>query len=105
LPYLANSPQATVQSVIKMRRFVQHSAVKQTITVKSLFLNGITNYLEIEDGLWLMYGDYEYKKNVSMKRVDDKKLPSDYYSIRLAITRREIGKHSLVNGMFYSHYT
>jgi AraC-like DNA-binding protein len=105
MPYLVNSPEAMLEAVSK-QRLVKHSTVEKTIKAKNPFLQGITHYQKIEDGLWLMHGDYEYKKNVSFRRVDDKKSPSDYYSIRLNITSTKgTGKYSVVNGMPYSHNT
>jgi len=105
VPYLANSPRALVQTLIKSR-FVKHNENDQTLKSNNPFLRGITCYQEIEDGLWLLYGDYEYKKNVSFRRVDDKQLSCDYYSIRLTITSTKgKGKLAVVNGISYSHNT
>jgi AraC-like DNA-binding protein len=105
MPYLVNSPEAMLAAISKMR-LVKHSTAEQTFKVKNPFLQGITHYQKIENGLWLMHGNFEYKKNVSFRRVDDKKSPSDYYSIRFNITSTKgTGKYSVVNGMPYTHNT
>ncbi len=102
LSYLTNSPQAIIRSLDKMP-FVKHAVKEKRITSNTPFMRAAIHYLEVEEGLWLMFADADYKVNVYSSRKTDKQLPADYYKLSLEITQGSgKSKVALVNGIPYS---
>lgn len=105
LPFMANSPETTVKSLTGMP-FVKHDEQKQKFSSNTPFLNADIYYREIEQGLWILFAEAKYKKNVHYKRIVDKQLPSDYYMLCLEISTTEIkAKPGLVNGISFSSFS
>jgi AraC-like DNA-binding protein len=103
LSYLTNSPEAIIQSLDKMP-FVKHKVSDKCISSNTPFMKAVIHYLEVEDGLWLLYADAHYKVNVYSNRITDKTLPANYYKLSLGDTTQEVAKAkpALVNGIPYS---
>ncbi len=89
LSYLSNSPEAIVASFGKMP-FVKHNKEEQYFTSKNPFSNGVMHYQELEEGLWLVYAESEYKANVLFKPYFDLALPRDYYFLSYNIDINEV---------------
>lgn len=101
LPYLSNSPEAIISSLAKMP-FIDHSVEKQRVRSDNNFAKSEMYYQEIEDGLWVMHGDTEYKVNINFRSIDDKAIPSDYYVLNLKIAHPgHRSKMSIINGVSY----
>jgi AraC-like DNA-binding protein len=102
LPYLANSPESMIKSMIRLPS-VQHSEKDQTLIPSNPYLKGTVHYEELEEGLWIIHGDFEYLVNINAKRIRDEQLPMDYYFLSLnIINSEEKEKPALVNGMPYN---
>jgi len=105
LPFMANSPETIVKSLTGMP-FVKHDEQKQKFSSNTPFLKADIYYQEIEQGLWILFADAEYKTNVHYKLIVDKELPSDYYMLGLEISATEIkAKPGLVNGFSFSSFS
>ncbi len=103
LPILSNSPESTIASIRKMP-FVKFSKKNETFSSNNPFIKAHVYYHEIEKGLWYMHADALYKENVSYKRINEKKLSSEYYLLFLEIARTEMqDKEGLIDGMSYSN--
>lgn len=83
LPYLTNTPQLMVES-LKSMPFVTHDAEKEVMYSNTPFTQGQLRYQEIEDGLWLIVSELEFKVNVHTKAVYDD-YGSDYYFLAFSI--------------------
>lgn len=80
LPYLANNPKTMVKSFAKMP-FNKHYINKNCFISNNPFIYGELYYRELEDELWVFYGEVNYKTNVSYNLIYDKSLPIDYYTL------------------------
>jgi AraC-like DNA-binding protein len=78
LPYLSNSPQQMVSSLIKIP-VVQHKPVENAIYADSPFCKGVMYYREIEEGLWILATNIDIKENIIAKALYDQATVSDYY--------------------------
>lgn len=83
LPYLSNSPQLMVES-LKNMPFVSHDTDRKVMYSKTPFTEGLLRYQEIEEGLWLIVSELEFKVNVHTKAVYDD-FGSDYYFLAFSI--------------------
>jgi AraC-like DNA-binding protein len=83
LPYLTNTPQLMVES-LKNMPFVSHDADHKVMYSKTPFTEGQLRYQEIEEGLWLIVSELEFKVNVHTKAVYDD-YASDYYFLAFSI--------------------
>ena len=77
LPYLSNSPQIMLASFKKMS-FVKFDEKNKCIKTKNPFTDGVMYYKEVEEGLWIMITEIEFKKNISTHALYDNE-PCDYY--------------------------
>jgi len=93
LSYLSNSPDIIVKSASKMP-FMKHDIDKQMLYADTPFVKGEFHYVELENGLWIVYSDMFYKNNVSYKPVYDKFLPIDYYFISVNNIENKHKDHS-----------
>ncbi len=82
LPYLANSPEAMVEGFERMP-FVTKYKEANYITTENPFYDGDCHYEKLEEGLWVMVSNTNFKRNVSFNMVFDKTLPSEYYMLSL----------------------
>ncbi len=83
LPYLTNTPQLMLES-LKNMPFVAHDAEKEVMYSTTPFTQGQLRYQEIEEGLWLIVSELEFKVNVHTKAVYDD-YGSDYYFLAFSI--------------------
>jgi len=61
LSNLANSPYTIIESFDKMP-FCNHNREKKLILSNTLFLNAQLYYTELEEGLWVLVSDLQFKK-------------------------------------------
>jgi len=84
LPYLSNSPELMVESVLKMP-VSKHQKSEQAIYTDNAYTTGVMRYRKIEDGLWLLGSDLNIKKNIISKAIYNPDLTSDYYFLSFAV--------------------
>ncbi|MGY3215083.1 helix-turn-helix transcriptional regulator [Mucilaginibacter sp. HD30] len=77
LPYLSNSPEIMIES-LKHMPFTKFLAAENEIHTNNIFSEGVMRYRELEEGLWIMITEIEFRKNVSMHALYDQE-PCDYY--------------------------
>ena len=77
LPYLSNSPQIMLASFKRMP-FVKVDEENKCIKTNNPFTDGVMYYEELEEGLWIMITEMEFKKNISTHALYDQD-PCDYY--------------------------
>lgn len=77
LPYLSNSPQVMLES-FKNMPYTKFDKENKRILTNNIFTDGIMYYKEVEEGLWIMITEIEFKKKVSTHALYDHE-PCDYY--------------------------
>lgn len=77
LPYLSNSPAIMVEA-FKHMPFTKYLEEEKEIRTDNIFTDGLMRYRELEEGLWVIITEIEFKKNVSTKALYDKE-PCDYH--------------------------
>ncbi|MCV9927339.1 AraC family transcriptional regulator [Flavobacterium sp. LS1R49] len=89
LPYLSNSPEVLVKSIINSPS-VRHVQEEQAVYRNNPFSKGVMRYREIEEGFWIIVTSITFKKNVMLKAVYDEDVPSDYYTITFSVFESEV---------------
>lgn len=84
LPYLSNSPQLMVESVIKLP-VSNHVPSEQAIYTDNPFTKGVMRYRKIEEGLWLLASNLSIKQNIISKALYNADEGSDYYFLSFAV--------------------
>ena len=79
LPYLCNSPQMMLAS-FKSMPYTKYDGANNFIETNNQFINGRIYFRELDEGLWIMISEMEFKKNVSTHALYDRS-PCDYYSL------------------------
>lgn len=77
LPYLSNTPQIMVNSFQNMP-FTKKVPDEHIIYSDTIFTSGSMRYRELEDGLWIILSEMNFKKNVCTKALYDQE-PCKYY--------------------------
>lgn len=99
LPYLANSPEAMVDSFDSMP-FNQHQKKAKVFLPDNPFFKGHLYYRELEDGLWIFLSDLIYKENVSFKTIFNDKINYEHFMLYFHLSPIESkNKHQLINGL------
>jgi AraC-like DNA-binding protein len=88
LPYLTNTPELMLASLRGMP-FVNQDTQRNVLYTDNPFTKGELHYQEIEEGLWLMVSDQEFKSNVRTKAVFDDR-PSDYFFLAFSIYQNQV---------------
>ncbi len=89
LPYLSNSPQVIVKSIVNSPS-VRHVEEEQAVYRNNPFSKGVMRYREIEDGFWILATSIAFKKNVMLKAIYDEDFPSDYYTLTFSVFESEV---------------
>ncbi|MGE6353789.1 helix-turn-helix domain-containing protein [Flavobacterium sp. NPDC079362] len=84
LPYLYNSPQIVVQSIVNSPS-AKHVEEEQAVYINNPFSNGVMRYREIEEGFWIVATSITFKKNVMLKAIYDREFPLDYYMLTYSV--------------------
>jgi len=97
LPYLSNSPDLMVESFKRMP-FTRYDGAANVIYTNNMFTDGAMYFCELEEGLWIMQTEMEFKKNVSTNALYDNE-PCDYHFLSYFIY------NSLVNRQGFNGVT
>lgn len=84
LPYLSNSPQVMLDSLIKLP-VMKHNALKQLISSDNAFWKGKMRYRKIEEGFWILETNIALKENVLAKATYTKDHLKDYYILSFSV--------------------
>lgn len=84
LPYLFNSPQVMLDSIIKLP-ITSHKSSKRSIYFNTPLCEATMRYREIEDGFWLLGTDMDVRENIIAKSGYDKNQSSDYYLLTFSV--------------------
>ena len=82
ISFIANSPEKIVNSSSTFA-FFKHNKKENCVKSNTLFFNLELNYYKISDGLWLLYTESTFKKNVKLtsKYVSENKPNEEYYML------------------------
>ena len=95
--YIANSPQATIESYKKMP-FFKHNKKHQTFRLSNLFMKVLFKYFKIEEGLWLSVSEVSIFKNIKINLLYDEFIDDRYYTLSLNfVNNNSIKISNLVN--------
>ncbi|MCV9927338.1 AraC family transcriptional regulator [Flavobacterium sp. LS1R49] len=83
-PYLSNSPQVMVDSLIKIP-VIKHKPLQQLIYSDNPFWKGTMRYREIESGFWILETNIELKQNIIAKATYDEDHLRDYYILSFSV--------------------
>jgi AraC-like DNA-binding protein len=86
--YLSNSPQIMIESLIKMP-VTKHNKQEQAIYSTNPFMVGVMHYREIEEGLWLIVTDMNFKANVHSRAIYMNE-ESDYYFLAFTTYKSDV---------------
>lgn len=84
LPYLSNSPQVMLDSLIKIP-IIKHNASKQLISSDNTFWKGKMRYRKLEKGFWILETNISFKENVLAKATYTKDHLKDYYILSFSV--------------------
>jgi len=102
LPYLANSPEAMINSISKMP-FTKHYPNKNFIKSNTPFLKADIYYQFIEDNIVLLVTQIQYKANVNYKMIYDKHLPVQWYFLTFQVNENpSIARCLVINGLNFA---
>lgn len=101
----SNSPESMVESFDSLP-FVKHDKNKKLFYANTFFLKVTNNYLEIENGLWIMLSDIYFKRNVVMNNIFEEGEQPNYHFINLHYNQKSlVSKSMLINGMLLTNKT
>lgn len=86
LPYLANSPQITIDS-LKAMPFVKMFPEANLMSTSNPFFEGEFHFEELEKDLWIIVSDIKFKKNVNYNLIYNKALPIKYYNLSFYLNK------------------
>jgi AraC-like DNA-binding protein len=89
LPYLSNSPQVMLKSIINSPS-ARHVASEQAVYRNNPFSKGVMRYREIEDGFWIISTSITFRKNVMLKAIYDEDVPSDYHTLTFSVFESQV---------------
>jgi AraC-like DNA-binding protein len=84
LPYLSNSPQVMLDSLIKLP-IIKHNPLKQLITTNNAFWKGKMRYQKMEEGFWILETNIALKENILAKAIYTKDHLKDYYILSFSV--------------------
>lgn len=84
LPYLSNSPQVMLDSLIKLP-IINHDASKQLITTDNAFCKGKMRYQKMEEGFWILETNIQLKENILAKATYTQDHLKEYYILSFSV--------------------
>lgn len=84
LPYLSNSPQVMLDSLIKLP-IVKHNPLQHLISTDNTFWKGTMRYRTIEDGFWILETNLEMNENILAKATYTQDHVKDYYVLSFSV--------------------
>ena len=95
--YIANSPQATIESYKKMP-FFKHNKKHQTFNLNNMFMKVLFKYFRIEEGFWISVSEVSIFKNIKINLLYDEFINDRYYTLSLNfVNNNSIKISNLVN--------
>lgn len=88
LPYLSNSPQAMLSSIVNMPVF-KHKRVEKAVYTNNPFCKGCLKYRQLEEGFWILESTLTVKQNILAKAIYDENELSDYYFLSFSVFEYE----------------
>lgn len=89
LPFLANGPETMIATFENMP-FNTHDKTQRKLITDNIFVKGFFFYDKIEDGLYVLYSEMEYKKNVLFKPIYDETEEEQYNFISYNIYSKDV---------------
>lgn len=97
ISYIANSPQATIESYKKMP-FFKYNKKHQTFNLNNMFMKVLFKYFKIEEGLWVSVSEVSIFKNIKINLLYDEFIDDRYYTLSLNfVNNNSIKISNLVN--------
>ncbi|KFF05304.1 helix-turn-helix domain-containing protein [Flavobacterium reichenbachii] len=84
LPYLSNSPQVMLDSLIKLP-IINHTASTQLITTDNAFWKGKMRYQKMEEGFWILETNIQMKENILAKATYTQDHLKEYYILSFSV--------------------
>lgn len=84
LPYLSNNPGLMVESFSSLI-ITSHNKSAQILSSDNAYFKGEQHYFEMEEGLWLLVTDFNFRKNILCKAIYDPDIVCDYYFLSFAV--------------------
>jgi AraC-like DNA-binding protein len=94
LPYFSNSPELMLDSIVNLP-IATHTISEQKVHTKNDFFDGNMNYLEIEEGLWVMSYNFDVKRNIIANAIYDDHVESEYYYLSFSVFHYEFPVKSI----------
>lgn len=94
LPYFSNSPEFMLDSIVNLS-VATHIQSEQNVHTENAFFDGNMNYLEIEEGLWVMSYTFDVKQNIIANANYDNHKESEYYYLSFSVFHYEFPNKSL----------
>lgn len=94
LPYFSNSPEFMLDSIVNLS-VATHTQSEQNVHTENAFFDGNMNYLEIEEGLWVMSYTFDVKQNIIANANYDNHKESEYYYLSFSVFHYEFPNKSL----------
>jgi AraC-like DNA-binding protein len=95
--YIANSPEATIESYKKMP-FFKHNKKHNTFKMRNMFMNVFYKYYKIEEEFWVSVSEVNIYKNIKINLLYDEFIDDRYYTLSLNFVNNNSAKISnLVN--------
>jgi AraC-like DNA-binding protein len=94
LPYFSNSPKFMLDSIVNLS-VTTHTQSEQNVHTENAFFDGNMNYLEIEEGLWVMSYAFDVKQNIIANANYDNHKESEYYYLSFSVFHYEFPNKSL----------
>lgn len=95
--YIANSPQATIESYKKMP-FFKHNKKHQTFNLSNMFMKVAFKYYKLEEELWVSVSQVDIYKNIKFNLLYDEFINDRYYTLSLNfVNNNSIKISNLVN--------
>lgn len=95
--YIANSPQATIESYKKMP-FFKHNKKYNTFNLSNMFMKVLYKYYKIEEELWVSVSEVSLHRNIKINLLYDEFIDDRYYTLSLNFVNNNSAKISnLVN--------
>lgn len=95
--FIANSPQATIESYKKMP-FFKYNKKHQTFGLSNMFMKVLFKYFKLEEGLWISVSEVSIFKNIKINLLYDEFIDDRYYTLSLNfVNNNSIKISNLVN--------
>lgn len=91
LSYISNTPKLIVESSKKLP-FIKTNEDLNLFYTDNPFVKSTIQYVELEEGLWVLNSKVKYKNNVAFTAIYDNEIPADYYCFTINIVESNLFK-------------